>query len=239
VKQAFALSVRWGPGTLLAMGAHLRIKICGITNASDGCQAAALGADAVGLNFYPASPRFVDPEAAAAILRALPPAMEVIGVFVNQMLSQICLAAEAMGRIRTVQWHGHNTEVHDPFPVRLVPAFSVVDRSDLESIRNYLDRCEEAGFLPAAVLVDGHDPNQYGGTGRTVPWELLADFRPKVPLFLAGGLHADNVAEAIRLVRPYGVDVAGGVESTPGQKDIEKMRRFIGNAREAAARWIL
>jgi phosphoribosylanthranilate isomerase len=79
-------------------------------------------------------------------------------------------------------------------------------------------------------------PGQHGGTGRTAPWELLASFRPGVPVILAGGLTPENVAEAVRVVRPYGVDVASGVESSPGQKDPEKVRRFIANAREAAAR---
>jgi phosphoribosylanthranilate isomerase len=89
---------------------------------------------------------------------------------------------------------------------------------------------------PAAVLLDGHVPGQYGGTGRAAPWELLAEFRPGVPVILAGGLTPENVAEAVRVVRPYGVDVAGGVEAAPGRKDPEKIRRFLANAREAATR---
>ena len=87
--------------------------------------------------------------------------------------------------------------------------------------------------MPAAVLIDAHVPGEYGGTGQKPPWELLADFQLGVPLILAGGLTPDNVAEAIRLVAPYAVDVASGVESNPGQKDSDKMRRFIDNARGA------
>ena len=107
---------------------------------------------------------------------------------------------------------------------------------DLQGIARYLDRCRSLELLPAAVLVDAHVSGQYGGTGQTLPWDLLADFRPGVPLILAGGLTPENVAEAVRLVRPYAVDVASGVELSPGRKDAEKMRRFIGSAREAAAK---
>ncbi len=91
-------------------------------------------------------------------------------------------------------------------------------------------------ILPPAILIDAHVPGQFGGTGRIAPWELLADFRPEVPLILAGGLTPENVAEAVRIVRPYGVDVASGVETSPGHKDPDKMKRFIENAREAAER---
>ena len=111
------------------------------------------------------------------------------------------------------------------------------DRQSLQTIDAYLDACRQQRLLPAAILVDAHVAGQYAGTGRTAPWELLADYRPGVPLLLAGGLMPENVAEAVRLVRPYGVDVASGVESAPGRKDAEKMRRFLGNAREAAARY--
>jgi phosphoribosylanthranilate isomerase len=100
-------------------------------------------------------------------------------------------------------------------------------------VEAYLAACREAGTLPPAVLVDAHVPGEYGGTGRVAPWDLLADWRPTVPLILAGGLTPDSVAAAIRRVRPFAVDVASGVESVPGRKDAEKMRRFIGEARAA------
>ena len=117
----------------------------------------------------------------------------------------------------------------------LIVAFVVRDQNSLQDIAGYLHRSRTLGQVPDAILVDAHVPGQYGGTGRVAPWDLLADFRPGVPLILAGGLTPDNVAEAVRIVRPYGVDVASGVEQQPGVKDAEKMRRFIGNAREAAA----
>jgi phosphoribosylanthranilate isomerase len=106
----------------------------------------------------------------------------------------------------------------------------------MNAIRNYLDTCKMVGVPPAAVLVDGHAAGAHGGTGTTAPWKLLATFRPGIPVILAGGLTPENVAEAVRIVQPWGVDVASGVEFSPGQKDAEKMRRFIAAARDAAAR---
>ena len=126
-------------------------------------------------------------------------------------------------------------EVCDVFPLRLIKRFQVGEHSHLENITRYLDACREQGHCPAAILVDGLVAGEYGGTGKTAPWQLLANFRPGVPVILAGGLTPENVGEAIRLVRPYGIDVASGVESGPGIKDVEKMRRFIDNAREAAS----
>jgi phosphoribosylanthranilate isomerase len=218
------------------MFTHVRIKVCGVTTEQDARQAADLGADAVGLNFYAQSPRHVPPSAVAAILRALPPFVDVVGVFVNQPLCDIVEVVRPLHHVRTVQWHGDHPEPARALPFRFVPAFAVRDLDSLTAIRTYLELCSKAGRVPDAVLVDAHVPGIYGGTGQLAPWHLLADFRPGVPLILAGGLTPDNVAEAVRIVRPYGVDVAGGVESSPGCKDAEKMRRFIANAREAAGR---
>jgi phosphoribosylanthranilate isomerase len=218
------------------MASHLRIKICGITSEADGCQAALLGADAVGLNFYASSPRCINQQTALAILRQLPPFVEPVGLFVNEAWPRVLQTLQTLGRIRTVQGYGSNRQPGEAMPFQLIPAFAVRDRDSLVEIAHYLDRCRAEGQLPAAVLVDAHVPGQHGGTGQAAPWQLLADFRPEVPLILAGGLTPENVAEAVRRVRPYAVDVASGVESGPGRKGAEKMRRFIGSAREAAAR---
>ncbi len=219
------------------MAEQLRIKICGLTDPADAEHAARLEVEAVGLNFYAPSPRFVDAARAAAILSALPPAVEAVAVFVDQRLRPALELLRGLDRIQTLQWHGDNREPGDPKAYRLIPAFRVRDRVSLEEIRRFLEQLSARGVFPAAVLVDAHVPGQPGGTGRTAPWELLADFRPGVPLYLAGGLTPENVAEAVRLVRPDAVDVASGVESSPGRKDPERMRRFVANAREAAARF--
>ncbi len=213
----------------------MRVKICGVTTVEDARQAVQLGADAIGLNFYPGSLRCIEASTAQAILRELPPFVTAVGVFVETPLRQVCEQIQPLGRIHSIQWHGQNHEPSDCFPYHLIAAFPVRDAASLEAIQRYLDACRAVDCLPSALLLDGHAPGQHGGTGRTAPWHLLASFQPGVPIILAGGLTPDNVAEAIRIVRPYGVDVASGVEIAPGCKDAEKMRRFIANARDAAA----
>jgi phosphoribosylanthranilate isomerase len=215
---------------------HLRVKICGVTNEADARHAAVAGADAVGLNFYAGSPRHIDAATAGFILRELPPFVEAVGLFVNQPLRSAFEFLHPLGRVRTIQWHGDQRELSDCFPYHLIPAFPVRDAGSLLAIMRYLDTCRGLDRLPAAVLVDAHVPGQHGGTGQTAPWDLLASFQPGVPVILAGGLTPDNVAEAVRVVRPYAVDVASGVEHSPGHKDPDKVRRFIDRAKEAAAK---
>lgn len=211
----------------------LRIKICGVTTPEDVRACADAGADAVGINFHPASPRFVDPRRAQPVLNAVPPLMAAVGVFVTPPLRQVSAIAYQLG-LRGVQWYGEESEPTDPFPFALILARRVKDRQSLADIMSFLDRC--GPHSPAAILVDAYAEGQHGGTGLKAPWDLLADFRPGVPLILAGGLTPENVGDAIRAVRPAGVDVASGVESAPGKKDADKVRRFIDNARDAAAR---
>jgi phosphoribosylanthranilate isomerase len=218
------------------MGTHLRIKICGITTPGDGVAAADAGVDAIGLNFYSGSPRFVGVETAARILDQLPPFVDPVAVLVEETPAQAVDRLNGLSGLRTLQWHGAESEPAAAWPVPLIVAFPVRDASSLATITLYLGRCRATGRLPAAILVDAHVPGQHGGTGQTLPWKLLADFHPGVPLILAGGLTPNNVAEAVRLVRPYAVDVASGVESAPGRKDADAMHRFVENARTAAAR---
>ncbi len=216
------------------MSGHVRIKVCGITTAHDARQAALLGCDAIGLNFYSGSPRHIAADTASAVIREIPVFVDVVGVFVNQPLEEVRTIVEPIGRFGAVQWHGDRHWSGDPYPFRYIAAFAIAERDSLRQVDEYLENCRGQGWSPAAVLLDAHMPGLHGGTGRTAPWNLLADYRPGVPVILAGGLTPDNVADAIRLVRPYAVDVASGVESRSGVKDAEKMRRFIENAREAA-----
>jgi phosphoribosylanthranilate isomerase len=219
------------------MSYHVRVKICGITNEADGRQAGYLGADAIGLNFAAESPRRIDFATAKFVLRELPPFIEAVGVFVNRPLQKAFHDAHQVGRINTIQWHGQsqNRELCDPYPFQLIQAFQVRDKDSLLEIKRYLDVCRDLGQTPSALLLDGHSPSQLGGTGKKAPWGVLAEFRPAIPIILAGGLTPENVGEAVRVVRPYAVDVASGVERTVGHKDPELVRRFLGNAREAAA----
>jgi phosphoribosylanthranilate isomerase len=203
-----------------------RVKICGVTNPDDVRRAADAGADAIGFNFYPRSPRFVDPRNMAPLLQALPPLVDAVGVFVELKIRQISALAFQLG-LHSVQTFADMTDADDPFLFRLIAAFRLKDRGTLDEINTYVNHCRQRGRLPAALLLDAHVEGQLGGTGKIAPWELLADFRPGVPLILAGGLTAETVADAIRIVRPFAVDVASGVESAPGQKDPEKLRRFV------------
>ena len=210
----------------------LRIKICGVTTPEDVRLCAEAGADAVGINFHPTSPRFVDPRLAQPVLRAVPALMSAVGVFVAQPFRQVCAIAYQLG-LSGVQWYGDPREAVDPFPFALIAAYRIKDRRSLDDITAYR---ESVAHKPAAILVDAFVEGEHGGTGKQAPWELLPDFKPDVPLILAGGLTPENVGDAIRAVRPAGVDVASGVESAPGRKDLEKVRQFIASAREAAAR---
>jgi len=213
----------------------LRAKICGVTTPADVAACAAAGADAVGINFYPKSPRYVDPRQCQPLLRSIPPLMAGVGVFVGLPFRQITAMAYQLG-LRTIQYHGDDREPEDTFPFSLVAAFRVRDKQSLADIDGYLNRCRVVNQLPAAILVDAFVEGMQGGTGHKAPWDVLADYRPGVPLILAGGLTPENVAEAVRILRPDGVDVASGVEISPGRKDPDQVKRFVANAREAAAR---
>ncbi|MBM3980774.1 MAG: phosphoribosylanthranilate isomerase [Planctomycetes bacterium] len=211
-----------------------RIKICGVTTADDARRAADCGADAVGLNFYAKSPRFVSPQQAAEIVRALPAFAAPVGVFVGTPLRQVCAAAYQLG-LRAVQTYDDAPPAEDTFPFAHVPAFRVKDAAGLDHVRRFVATAAAQGRAPAAVLIDSFVEGQMGGSGHTAPWELLRGFDPGAPVILAGGLTPENVAAAIGLVRPWGVDVASGVERAPGAKDADKVARFVKNARSAFA----
>jgi phosphoribosylanthranilate isomerase len=212
-----------------------RIKICGVTNPSDAAFCAEAGADALGINFYPRSPRFVAPHHARELLEAIPPLVSAVGVFVEKSLDEMQAIASPLG-LRAIQYHGPHAPIQAAFPSSLIPAFRVHNQDSLDEIERYLDRCQIAGTRPGAILIDSYVEGVHGGSGQVAPWHLLTDFRPGVPIILAGGLTPDNVAEAIDQVRPAGVDVASGVEKGPGIKDHEKVRLFLKRAHEAATR---
>jgi len=221
-----------------------RIKICGITNVGDALHAADAGADTIGLNFYPKSPRCIDTATAATILATAPSQLARVGVVVNEnveALNQLIaeLDASSTTGLHAIQLHGDEppsycAQVRSKYLIR---ARRLTDRG-ISAIAADLETCDKLRRLPDAVLIDSASPGQYGGTGTTVSWAGLADYRRwlrNVPLILAGGLTPENVAEAIRVVRPHGVDVASGVESSPGKKDAAKVRDFVAAARAAFA----
>ncbi|MCX8157450.1 MAG: phosphoribosylanthranilate isomerase [Verrucomicrobiae bacterium] len=202
----------------------LRIKICGITSAADAQAAVAAGADALGFVFYEKSPRYVTPAQARDIVAALPPFVVRVGVLVNPAaeLVQEVLAAG----MQVLQFHGDETlEQCRQQPVPVIKGFRLQDELSLLTCRDYTG-------LP--WLLDSYVAGQAGGTGAVFNWELAVKAKASNPLIiLAGGLTPDNVAEAIRRVRPYAVDVSSGVEAAPGRKDAAKLRAFVAAARAA------
>jgi phosphoribosylanthranilate isomerase len=201
-----------------------RVKICGITNLDDARHAADCGADALGFVFYPGSPRFVDPDQARRIVAELPPLVTTVGLFVNEPPARIREMVDFCG-LNTVQLHGDEEPEQCCYPpCRVIKALRL--RGDMQ--RNLF-----AAYKVSALLLDAYVPDQFGGTGQRCDWEQAAKVASQYRVILAGGLNPDNVAEAVRQVHPYGVDVSSGVEGQPGQKDPEKVARFIRMAKEA------
>lgn len=201
----------------------VKVKICGITSLTDALLALDAGADALGFVFHPASPRNVSPELAADIIRRLPPFVQTIGLFVNEPLGRVNGTADACG-LDIIQLHGDEPP---PFCAavrrRVIKALRVRDESSLTPM---------ASYRVSAFLLDAWSPRAHGGTGTTFNWDVAANIADQERIILAGGLTVDNVAEAIRRVRPYGVDVSSGVESAPGIKNQDKIREFIRKAKE-------
>jgi len=215
-----------------------QIKICGITSVKDAQWSALAGADAIGLNFYEESKRFISPDAAEAIVKAIPPRVVKVGLFVNTPVNEIEQIAQRLG-LDLIQLHGDEPpEMIAELAERdVLRAFRCSDNG-FTQISEYLDHCRTATRLPSALLLDAHKPGQYGGTGEVIDWSLLAESREMfagLPLVLAGGLTPFNVAEAIAAVRPTAVDTATGVERAPGQKDPMLLRAFVSAAKKAFA----
>jgi phosphoribosylanthranilate isomerase len=213
------------------------IKICGIRDVATARAVAALGPDAIGLNFYAGSPRAVSLETAAEIVGILPGAVVPIGVFVNHSAEEVRSICQRV-ELATVQIHGDESAgmIAQLGDLRIIRAFRI-GRDELSDVAASIGEIAATRVRLAGCLVDAHVAGAYGGTGQSPPWRLLADGWDRdnwPPMILAGGLTPENVADGIHAVRPWGVDVASGVESVPGQKDLERVRRFIATARAAA-----
>ncbi|MBF0371123.1 MAG: phosphoribosylanthranilate isomerase [Magnetococcales bacterium] len=202
-----------------------RIKMCGITRLQDAQAALEAGADAIGLVFYEKSKRCIDPEKARNIVRELPPFLSVVGLFVNEALEEIHRIASLVG-LDIIQLHGDESpEMCQAVERRVIKALRIADGEDLAGI---------ASFIPDnGLLLDAKVAGSYGGTGHRFDWSLLKDGQLPRHYVLAGGLNPDNVAEAVRQVAPYGVDVSSGVEVSPGIKDSAKMAQFVRRVRAA------
>jgi phosphoribosylanthranilate isomerase len=213
-----------------------RIKICGVTCVRDAMLVARSGADALGLNFYPSSRRYVTEDQAEQICHCLPAEIARVGVFVNASVGQMCDLAEHL-RLDWLQLHGDESPeiIASLAPRRVLRAFRP-SQPDWQQQIEYLEICRTQSSLPGAVLIDAYDPREYGGTGKTADWSTVPAFQCQIapiPIVLAGGLRADNVGAAILAARPAAVDTASGVEFHPGRKDAERVQAFVDAARNA------
>jgi phosphoribosylanthranilate isomerase len=202
------------------------IKICGITRKEDALAAVDAGADMLGFVFWKKSKRYVEPVRVRDIINELPPSVKKVGVFVDENEKAVWDLAEDLG-LDALQFHGNETAPYcalfkDLFKV--IKAFRVKDRESLIPIHNY-----QTDYY----MLDTYTEAAPGGTGTAFDWKVIKDFEFLKPVILSGGLTPENVARAIREVSPFGVDVSSGVESSPGKKDAELIRRFITNARKA------
>lgn len=203
----------------------VRVKICGITNAADALAAVDAGADLLGFNFYAKSPRRIAEDEAAKIRPRLPREVDAVGIFVNAPTADVAAMCKSL-KLDAAQLHGDETaetvaELAGNVPV--VKAFRVDLDFDLKTLKDY-----SRAF---AFLFDAVVSGQYGGTGHSTDWDAARQAAVKHRIILAGGLKVENVAAAVRIVRPYGIDVASGVESKPGKKDHGRLREFIQEVR--------
>ena len=206
----------------------VRIKICGITNKEDALAAAHLGADALGFIFAP-SPRKISAERAREIIKALPPFIKTVGVFVDEDPERVS-SIVAMCGLDVLQLHGSESiDYCSSFDRRVIKAVRLRSRDDLENLSKYVNVVD-------ALLLDTYVPNKLGGTGITFDWKLAVEARRYGRIILAGGLNPENVAAAISMVKPYAVDASSGLEQSPGVKDHEKMAQFIARVRQPARR---
>ena len=206
----------------------IRVKICGITDIDDAMAAVDFGADALGFVFFKGSPRYVTAEQASSIIRRLPPFITTVGVFVDEPVHEIerTIAATCLD---IVQLHGDESPDACQSSRRIVKAIRVKSIDSLEPLKNFRGRV-------SAFLLDAYAPDALGGTGLKFNWDIAIEAKSFGRIILAGGLTPENIQDAVRHVRPHGVDVSSGVERVKGRKDLNKMKLFIERAKEALAK---
>ncbi|MEL7050530.1 MAG: phosphoribosylanthranilate isomerase [Cyanobacteria bacterium J06588_5] len=216
-----------------------QVKICGITQVAQGLEIARLGATALGYICVPKSPRYITPEQIAPITAAVSqafPDVEHFGVFANEGVASMVAIAQTAG-LTVLQLHGDETpatcqllrdalEMSDLPKVQIVKALRIRATADLQDAKCY-EPCVDM------LLLDAYHPDQLGGTGKTLDWQALKEFSPRCPWFLAGGLNPDNICDARSQLSPNGIDLSSGVERSPGDKDLEKVRQLFAQLRTA------
>jgi phosphoribosylanthranilate isomerase len=203
-----------------------RVKICGIRRWEDAELAVELGASALGFNFFPFSKRYIAPDRAATLVAKLPPFVVPVGIFAEEKDASRIQAIAREAGVTVLQLHGAHPPLCEELrkQFRLIRALQVTSKIDADSL---------SGLVADALLLDAYDPALRGGTGRSFDWNLAREAKKFGPIILAGGLRPENVSQAIRVVQPYAVDVASGVEDSPGVKSHEKLRAFFRAVREA------
>jgi len=202
---------------------QIKVKICGITNLDDAIAAVDCGADALGFVFFAGSPRYISHEKVREIIKKLPSFTTTVGVFVNEKIEEIEKIIALTG-IDVIQLHGNEPPEMCNISRRIIKAIRVKSLESLDPLRNYKDTV-------SAFLLDTFTPDIFGGTGQAFNWDIALEAKQFGRIILAGGLTPDNIAEAVRHVRPYGVDVSSGVELEKGEKDHKKMKLFIERAK--------
>ncbi|MEW6213620.1 MAG: phosphoribosylanthranilate isomerase [Nitrospirota bacterium] len=204
---------------------QVKVKICGIKNLDDAMAAVDFGADALGFVFFEGSPRYIPHDKVSAIIKKIPSFTTTVGVFVNEKPEQVEKIIGLTG-IDVVQLHGDELPEMCDISRRVIKAIRVKSLESLDPLKYYKDRV-------SAFLLDTFTPDILGGTGQIFNWDIAIDAKQFGRIILAGGLTPDNIAKAVRRVRPYGVDVSSGVESEKGKKDYRKMKLFIERAKSA------
>src|SRR5215217_3817601 len=203
------------------------VKICGITNLDDALAAVAVGADALGFNFYKPSPRYITPQQAREIIEQLPESLLTVGVFVNEESEDVRKIAKEAG-LRALQLHGDESAEYcrELAGFYVIKTFAVSDSFDIQATHEY---------KVEALMLDTKHNNLRGGTGRVFDWSVALHAALTIPkLFLAGGLSPENVKNAVEIVRPYAVDACSALEDSPGKKNHERVRVFINTVRGVA-----
>ena len=204
----------------------MRVKICGITQTKQGQEIAALGASSIGFICVEQSPRYLAPDQIRAIADNLPTEIDKVGVFTNHSLAEIAQVVD-QAHLTAVQLHGQESpefclQLRQAVPpdIELIKALRIKSAQSLESTAAYVD-CVDT------LLLDAYHPQMLGGTGKTINWQDLAEFKPDLPWMLAGGLTPDNITEALAHLQPDGIDLSSGVERSPGDKDLAKVAQLF------------
>ncbi|MEI6380469.1 MAG: phosphoribosylanthranilate isomerase [Cyanobacteriota bacterium ELA615] len=205
----------------------MRIKICGITRLDQARSILDLGISTIGFICVESSPRFIDPSMIGHIIENLAQEKSYVGVFANSCLKTIVETVK-LGQLNAVQLHGQEDpqfcqHIKDQLPeIELIKAFRIKDRNSLENLKIYYD-------LVDTLLLDAYHPQLLGGSGQTIDWQTLQDFTPPLPWLLAGGLNCENVTRALNQLKPDGIDLSSGVENSPGDKNLAKIRELLEN----------